>query len=83
MSLFHHFAFDSDMIHLVYREYLKARDQDKFDQESIRGMPLFILCPDDDMHYVATQLAIKHQKPRNFEMMISMLQDFNEICSSK
>lgn len=46
-------------------------------------MPLFILCPEDEMNYVGTQLAIKNQKPNNFEMMISMLQNFHEVCSSK
>ena len=67
----------------MYKSYLQAREQDNFEEDSIRRMPLFILCPDDEMHYVALQLAIKHQKPNNFEMMISMLYDFHDICSSK
>jgi len=46
-------------------------------------MPLFILCPDDKKQFKAMQLAIKHQKPTNFEYMVSMLKDFDHICSSK
>lgn len=46
-------------------------------------MPLFILSPDDNQQLVAMQIAIKHQKPTNFEYMISLLKDFPSICTSK
>ena len=46
-------------------------------------MPLFILSHEDRDNYVGTQLALQNKKPNNFEMMISMLQDFHEVCSSK
>ena len=46
-------------------------------------MPLFILSPDDNTYYISLDLAIKSQKPNNFEIMVDMLKDFDDICSSK
>jgi hypothetical protein len=73
MSLFHHFADDSDIISLVYKTYAQAREQGHFEEDSIKMMPLFILSHEDRDNYVGTQLALQHKKPNNFEMMISML----------
>lgn len=83
MSLFHHFANDQQIIKLVHQEYMQAKEQDLFENDSQTDMPLFILCPDDKKQFKAMQLAIKHQKPTNFEYMVSMLKDFDHICSSK
>jgi hypothetical protein len=62
---------------------MEAKDQGKIEDDSIRLMPLFILNPDDNYHYSALDIAIKQQKPNNFEMMVAMLKGFHEICSSK
>lgn len=62
---------------------MQAKEQELFENESQKDMPLFILCPDDKKQMIAMQLAIKHQKPTNFEYMVSMLKDFDHISSSK
>ena len=46
-------------------------------------MPLLILGLDDIDRYSALQIAINSKKPITFEMMVGMLKDFDEICSSK
>ena len=46
-------------------------------------MPLFILGLDDVDRYSALQIAIKSKKPITFEMMVGMLKNFDDICSSK
>ena len=54
MSLFHHFADDSDIIQLVYKTYAQAREQGNFEEDSIKMMPLFILSHEDKENYVGT-----------------------------
>jgi hypothetical protein len=46
-------------------------------------MPLFILSPDDEKRYSALEISIIQKKPQTFEMMVGMLRDFSDICSSK
>ena len=42
-----------------------------------------LLSPDDKQHRAALDLAVGQQKPNNFEMMINMLNGFDEVRSSK
>lgn len=51
--------------------------------ESTRLMPLYILSPDDKHHLTALDTAILRDKPGNFELMVAMLKDFSDVCSSK
>jgi len=83
ISLFHHFADDSDIIKIIYDKYTKLKLQNKLTDQSIKEMPLFILSPDDNTYYISLDLAIKSQKPNNFEIMVDMLKEFDDICSSK
>ena len=46
-------------------------------------MPLFILSLDDYKRNSALEIAIMQKKPATFEMMVAMLRDFQDICSSK
>jgi hypothetical protein len=59
MSLFHHFAADNEIINLIYKNYMTAKEQNKLlDNPSVRNMPQFILCPDDATQYIALNLAM-------------------------
>ena len=42
-----------------------------------------IISPDDKLQKVAVDIALKMQKPLSFELMIDMLKNFNDVCSSK
>jgi len=42
-----------------------------------------ILSPDDQYGLVAVDIAIETNKPISFELMIDMLKNFHDVCSSK
>ena len=42
-----------------------------------------ILSPDDINGSVATDIALEQNKPISFELMIDMVKNFNDVCSSK
>jgi hypothetical protein len=46
-------------------------------------VPLLCLGLDDEMQKNALEIALIEQKPGNLEMMVDMLKEFNDICSSK
>ena len=86
MSLFHNFAGNYDfpgVIDMVYTQYMKAKDEDLLYPESIKYMPLNLLCKDDFKGMTALEISIACKRPALFEMMIAMLRDFQDICSSK
>ena len=62
---------------------MQAKDTNKLTDESIRQMPLFILSPDDNNDLVALDIAVKKQKPYNFQLMIDLLKDYQDVCTSK
>lgn len=88
-SLFHNFASKYDdkqldqLVALIYTKYTKAQEDETISEVSIKNMPLFILGLDDVDRYSALQIAIKSKKPITFEMMVGMLKNFDDICSSK
>ena len=82
-SLFHNFAGDREIISSIFVKYQTAVENNMIQDESTRLMPLYILSPDDKHHMTALDAALMRDKPGNFEMMVAMLKDFSEICSSK
>ena len=46
-------------------------------------MSLFLLSPDDRNFNNALDIAIMEEKPANFERMIDMVKDFDDICVSR
>jgi hypothetical protein len=80
-SLWHHYAGDSEMIQFMH---------DKYKQEVAYGtlsaydhkIPLLLLAPDFE-GYSGLYHAIKEESPKSFELMCSLLNDFDYICLSK
>ena len=83
ISLFHHFASESDIIGLVHSKYMEYIKNNNSKVESIIQMPLLLLSPDDKYHNVALDIAIHAKKPLNFSFMIDLLKDFNDLCMSR
>ena len=46
-------------------------------------MPLLLLSPDDRQFKNALEITITVDKPANFERMIDMVKDFQDICLSR
>lgn len=67
---------------MVFEQYMRAKETNQITDNSIAQMPLFILSP-DEKRYGALEIAILQKKPSTFEMMVAMLRDFGDICSSK
>jgi len=62
---------------------MHTQHEDKFKNKNQKDIALFILSPDDKFGSVAVDIAIESNKPISFELMIDMLKNFNDVCSSK
>lgn len=83
-SLFHHFAADQFIMNAIHEKYLTAKESNALDDNvSLREMPLFLLSPDDHDFDNALDIAIEEDKPANFERMIDMVKEFDDICVSR
>jgi hypothetical protein len=82
-SLFHNFADDREVIQSVFRKYQTALENGMPSDDPARLVPLYLLSPDDKHHMTALDAALLREKPANFELMVGMLKDFSDICSSK
>ena len=71
------------MISMIHDIFIKAKREGKMIDESLKQMPLMILSPDDESHYVALDIAIMEQRPKNFEILVNLVKEFDEVSSSK
>ena len=81
MSLWHHFAGDSEIIQFIHDKY-KLQQASGTLSDYDHKIPLLLLCPDQD-GYSALYHSIKKESPKSFELMCSLLNDFDYICLSK
>ena len=80
-SLFHYFAENVNVIEMIHNRFLLA-SQDGLLTEEDKNMPLIMLHPDVN-NRTALDLAIYLERPKSFELMINMLEPFNDTCLSK
>jgi len=81
--MFHHFADDYKMLNIVHEVYMHKHHLNLFKNRNERDIPLLLLSPDDKKNIVATEIALSKKKPNNFELMIDLCKDFNDVCTSK
>jgi len=80
-SLFHYFAQKVDVIEMIHDKFRSALEDDLLTDED-RFMPLVMLHPDINGK-TSLDMAIKLERPKSFELMIDMLEPFNNFCLSK
>jgi len=80
-SLFHHFARQVDIIEMIHDEYKEKEESDELSARD-RNMPLVILNP-DAKGMTALDWALKRNRPKSFELMINLLEPFDNVCLSK
>ena len=80
-SLFHYFAANVDVIEMVHNKFKNAHEDNLLTRQD-ENMPLVILHPDDNGD-TALEIALKKQRPKCFELMIDMLEDYQEFFISK
>jgi len=69
---------------LIHDGYNQSITNDKFaDDPSLVSVPLLLLNNYNKDGKMALELALKGKKPQNFEMMIDMVKDFEDMCLSK
>lgn len=73
-SLFHYFAANVDVIEMVHNKFKNAHEDNLLTRQD-ENMPLVILHPDDNGD-TALEIALKKQRPKCFELMIDMLEDY-------
>ena len=80
-SLFHYFAANVDVIEMIHNKFKTAKEDHMLTMQD-KNMPLVILHPDDNGN-TALELALKKQRPKCFELMIDMLEDYESFFLSK
>ena len=80
-SLFHYFASNVAVIEMIHRRYKQAQEDGVLKQEE-KNMPLVLLYPDNNGK-TALDIAIEAERPKSFELMIDLLETFDNFCLSK
>ena len=62
---------------------METQHEDKFKNKNQKDIPLMLLSPDDTFNSVAVDIALEKNKPISFELMIDMIKNFHDVCSSK
>ena len=83
LSMFHHFAGDYEILKLFHDEYMHKNHLNLFKNRNERDIPLLLLSPDDEKSIVATEITISKQMPNNFEIMINLCKEFDDVCTTK
>lgn len=80
-SLFHYFAKDRKVIKELHSKYVQLRDDEDV-QKLDFNTPLIMLTP--NLHgKTALDIAIENDRLVCFELMLDMLEDYNQKCLSK
>jgi hypothetical protein len=80
-SLWHHYAGNSEMIQFIHDKFLQMKAEGTLTSFSDR-IPLMLLQP-DRKGYTALYYSIQQESPKSFELMVHVLNDFDNICISK
>jgi hypothetical protein len=70
-----------DVIEMIHRKFKAAKEDHLLTQQD-QNMPLVILNPDENGD-TALELALKKQRPKCFELMIDLLEDYESFFLSK
>ena len=62
---------------------MEIQHDDTFKDKNQKDIALMILSPDDTHRKVAVDIAFDFNKTIIFELMIDMVKNFNDVCSSK
>ena len=80
-SLFHYFAAKVDVIEMIHDRFRNAIENNILTEKD-KNMPLVLLHPDINGS-TALDRAIAIERPKSFELMIDMLEPFQNFCLSK
>ena len=80
-SLFHYFSSNVSVIEMIHARYKQAYEDGVLKDEE-KYMPLVLLHPDNDGK-TALDAAIEAERPKSFELMIDLLETFDNVCLSK
>jgi hypothetical protein len=80
-SMWHHYAGNAEMIQFIHDKFLLMKAEGLLTSFQDR-IPLMLLQP-DKLGYSALYYSILQESPKSFEMMVHILNDFDNICISK
>jgi hypothetical protein len=80
-SLWHHYAGNADMIQFAHDRFLLLKAEGNLTSFELR-IPLMLLQP-DRKGYTALYYSIQQESPKSFELMVHILNDFDNICLTK
>jgi len=80
-SLIHFYSRNPDVIEMLYQKWYLAKDNNKLNSRS-ENVPLVLLHPDNSGR-TALELAIQLRRPKSLELMVGLLEPFNDYCLSK
>ena len=80
-SLWHHYAGNADMIQFIHDKFIHMKAEGLITSFTDR-IPLMLLQPDKS-GYTALYYSIQRESPKSFELMVHILNDFDNICLSK